>query len=402
MKLVRRTDFPFRADVQLSGSKSISNRMLIAASLCGMPFSSIHGLSDANDTQLLAHALTSKPGSDIYLADGAAPFRFFLAWAAALNFPCKIHISPELAARPSGPLLRILRACGAQISETETGYRVLKGMEQFPETLEGGEISSQYASAMLLVAPVFHGTKRLQLTGSLVSKPYLDMTLRVMQQFGVNATRDGNSIVIPEGGYEAPESIRVEPDWSSAAFFYSLVACAGVETELPGLSLNSLQGDVVCAKIYEKLGVETTAFQNGVHIRRKQEPEKQPEFSFENAPDLAPAVIACCAYLGLHASFKGLQNLKYKESDRLQAIKTNLATAGIEFTEKNDVWKLRYLSDAPPVSALTIQSFSDHRIAMAMALFALKTEVHLDDAGCVKKSFPGFWSEWGTWFSIAE
>ncbi|MEY4002922.1 MAG: hypothetical protein RIT07_964 [Bacteroidota bacterium] len=400
MKLHKRNFFPEYTVISLPGSKSVSHRVLIAATLSGLPINLIHGLSDCDDTRYLLRAIQN-PQQEIYdFGDGATPLHFFMAMAAAQNRSCTLTGTDRLIQRPHEDMIEVLRHCDAELEQNQQEICIQKGIQSFRHITADASRSSQHISAMMLVAPVFKGNKEILLKGNPASVPYLKLTASVLQQFGIQTSILDKKIVIDDGEYKAPNNIVIEPDWSSAAFFYSLVACEpNVSILLKGLNLQSQQGDAEIAVFYNELGVTSTQTEDGVLIRHNGGINPNPTFHLINHPDCAPALLAVCSLLGVDAVFTGLENLANKESDRLQAMNENLQQVGITITADAGVYKLLFNHYSDNHSNLiNFQSHNDHRIVMAMAVFGSKYNITIDNSDCVNKSFPGFWEQWSHWF----
>jgi len=401
MKLYSKQPVALSGQINLPGSKSISHRALICCALSGTPISELAGLSDSDDTQYLKEALLNPNQPQYNMGDGATPLRFFLAYKAAVNEPCTITGSNILLSRPHQPLIEALTACGAEINVHEHGISLIKGIQHFPKLKLEADSSSQHVSAMMLVAPKYFGTKHLSIGNNTASLPYLEMTASVMQQFGVHTEINQHEIQIHEGSYSPTKNLLIEADWSSAAFFYSLAACIpGIRIKIPGLSLNSAQGDRQLSAFYASLGVKTYPGFDGIQISNEGQPAKAITYNLINHPDCAPALMSTCAFLGIEASFVGIHNLKDKESNRIKAMEENLGSMGIQFRQDEEGITLLYNKQKTITEKLKITTFKDHRIAMGMAIFGLKHKLYFDHPECVSKSFPNFWQEWSQWFNV--
>lgn len=385
-----------RKSISLPASKSVANRALIICKAAGLPFDKIENLPAATDTQNLKNALLNAELSSYSLADGAAPFRFFTAYKAALNQPCFITGTDVLLQRPILPLIDALQNCGADITLEPKGIRIISGMKTFSSLEMDAAQSSQFASALMMIAPLFPGEKQILFKSPPSSLPYLQLTAGIMKDFGVNADVTQQKVVIPEGSYQAPPIFHVEADWSAAAFFFSRAAVSPNETFiLKNLNEKSAQGDKAAIQAFARLGVEATFIGEDCHIQKKHEAETEPVFDVRDTPDMAPAIIAACAFLRISAKFYGLENLRFKESDRILAMNQNLKQVGAELIGHSDVYGLCYPASPPAIgSKLFIHTFSDHRIAMAMSLFMLQFQLEINNQACVAKSFPDFWEVW--------
>lgn len=399
MKLHKKTELPELVSVTLPGSKSISLRALMVSALCDFPISQLTGLSDSDDTHYLASALSHSNQTIHSFGDGATPLHFFMAYAAARNLKCVLTGSERLMQRPHEDLADLLRQCGAIINVNPQEIVIEKGIQSFKSIVADATRSSQHISSMMLLAPLFPGRKSIILKGKPASYPYLQLTAEILRVFGIKADVTTKSINIEAGQYKAPVTFRIEPDWSAAAFFYSLVACQpGIRILLTNLTLLSIQGDAAVAKFYEELGVTSIQTDEGVLITNNGIRNPSPVFDLLHHPDCAPALLASCAFLGINASFLGLENLAIKESHRLQAMKENLAQIHVEI---NNFDGMHTLACHPKSNnPLFVRTYNDHRIAMAMAVFGLSHSLSIDNPDCINKSFPGFWQHWAHWFHI--
>jgi 3-phosphoshikimate 1-carboxyvinyltransferase len=402
MKLHKKNLLPEVTAISLPGSKSISHRVLISAALSNLPINFISDLSDCDDTRYLLHAIQN-PGQKIYeFGDGATPLHFFMAMAAAQNRQCTLTGTDRLMQRPHEDLIDLLEQCGAEIKFLPGKICIQSGIQSFSKITADSSRSSQHISAMMLVAPLFKGQKEILLKGNPASFPYIKLTASVLKSFGIETVISKDKIIIEDGLYKTPDLMVIEPDWSSAAFFYSLVACEpNIRILLKGLNLESQQGDSDIADFYLELGVTSTQTQDGVLINHNGYVNPNPTFHLINHPDCAPALLALCGFLGVDAIFTGLDNLANKESDRLHAMNENMQQVGITIASDAGVYKLLFNHHSDTRSnLLNIQSHNDHRIVMAMAVFGLKYSLRIDNATCVNKSFPGFWEQWNHWFHI--
>jgi 3-phosphoshikimate 1-carboxyvinyltransferase len=305
--------------------------------------------------------------------------------------------------RPIRVLVDALRTGGANIEYIEKeGFPPLRIKGQ---TLKGGEItldagiSSQFVSAVLMAAPTMTNGLRLHLTGLISSKPYIHITVQLMRQFGITVFEEGNTFVIPPQRYVAPGDFIVESDWSAASYWYETIAvCKDKEASvsLLGLRPDSLQGDASIAALFDRLGVHTAFSSSGVTLTKKRQAVDKPLFfDFTSMPDMAQTVAVTCSMLQIPFHFEGLHTLRIKETDRLHALKTELRKLGRRLetgTENSLTWngdKCR--SDALPV----IETYKDHRMAMAFAPVAccLEQGIRIADPKVVSKSYPAFWDD---------
>lgn len=274
-------------------------------------------------------------------------------------------------------------------------------MRIFGSALQGGEISlaggvsSQYISALLMIAPLMEKGLTLHLEGNIISRPYINLTLQLMEQFGVKAIWNGQTIKILPQEYK-PIRFTVESDWSAASYWYSIMALSkNAEIELLGLFKNSLQGDAAGAKLFAQLGVGTTFTDRGVVLKYNGNAVKKLIYNFVNEPDLAQTFVVTCVLLNIPFRFTGLQSLKIKETDRIEALKTELRKLGYLLTDSNDSileWNgERCEPEADPI----IATYEDHRMAMAFAPAALVLPKGLKvaDPEVVTKSYPAYWED---------
>lgn len=380
----------------LPSSKSLSNRALILQALSGGK-ATVQNLSEANDTVLMKRLL-STPSDVINVEDAGTVMRFLTAYFAVTNQAKKMTGTERMQKRPLGELVDALRILGANISyEGEEGFPPLrlKGFGgQRTDTLSiRGDISSQYISALMMVAPSLPNGLVLKLTGRVASKPYISMTAELMRHFGVPVEWEFNTIYIPQGTYR-PVTYWVEPDWSAASYWFSFAALSqAADILLPRVTADALQGDRVIVDIMKKLGVSTNFTPKGMHLAKAKPIVDHLSQDFSDCPDLAQTVLPVCAALGIRGTFTGLESLRIKETDRIAALTTELGKLGARLTESNGHWNFQpgKASDVP--STLTIRTYEDHRMAMGFAPLATKTNLVIDDADVVKKSYPSFWKD---------
>ncbi len=394
------TDF-ITGSIQLNGSKSISNRLLIINALCNHPIE-MENLSNADDTVFLQRILES---TDTVLDAGAGgtTFRFLTALLATQEGREVVLTGSErMKQRPIKILVDALRQLGADITyETKEGFPPLriKGKK-----LKGGKVtlpadtSSQYITALLLIAPTLEEGLELELVGTIVSVPYIKMTLKMMEYFGIHTAFKEKTISVKSGHY-LPRPFFVEGDWSAASYFYSIAILAReAEITLDGLTTRQIQGDSVIAAIAADFGIETIYGEHRVLLRKTKTPmPKTYSFDFLECPDLAQTVVTFCAGTEVELHCKGLQTLRIKETDRIAALDTELQKSGlgslIELDENN--WRLiiSRLSAADGKSP-TVSTYDDHRMAMAFAPLALVLqELKIEEPEVVTKSYPRFWDD---------
>ncbi len=322
---------PLHGTIDLAGSKSISNRALIIRALCGDDFP-LHRLASAKDTDTL-QALLAQKDATVYDAGAAGTtYRFLTAYLAFQPGTQILTGTERMKQRPIGILVDALRQLGAQIDYVEKeGYPPLrihapKAAVATNQLSIAAGTSSQYITALLLLAPVMPQGLQLTLTGQIVSRPYIEMTLALMRYFGVEHSWEDQTITVKPQHYTG-KPFTVEADWSAASYYYSMAALSGdVDLQLDGLFADSVQGDAVLTQMMTHLGVESTFNETGVRLRKSgQTLSPLFEWDFLTCPDLAQTLAVTCAGLGVHGLFTGLETLRIKETDRIAALQTELA-----------------------------------------------------------------------------
>lgn len=386
-----------KASIQLPSSKSISNRVLILNALSYSPYT-IQNLSESDDVKVMVKALNSDDTHFDIMAAGTA-MRFLTAFLSKIIGEWTITGTERMKNRPIKLLVDALNSLGAHIEYMEKeGFPPLR---IFGSSLQGGEItlsggvSSQYISALLMIAPLMEKGLTLHLEDNIISRPYINLTLQLMRQFGVKSEWDGQTIRVTPQEY-TPVHFTVESDWSAASYWYELVALSkGMEIELPGLYKNSLQGDSAVSGIFTQLGVETIFTGEGVVLRYNGECCDRLEYDFVNEPDLAQTFVVTCTLLNILFRFTGLQSLKIKETDRIKALQAELKKLGYLLKDTDDSileWNgERCEAEASPV----ISTYEDHRMAMAFAPAALVLQegITIAHPEVVSKSYPHFWDD---------
>lgn len=376
----------------LPASKSISNRVLIMNALA-QGNATLHNLSDANDTQLMLRLVNSKD-TEIDVEDAGTTMRFLTAYFSITNQKKIITGTARMKERPIGILVNALRALGVSIDYTEKdGYPPVKingFLRQRASSLKiKGDVSSQFISALMMVAPVLPQGLSLELEGKVGSRPYIEMTASLMKHFGVHSEFAGNKISVAAQKYKSAE-FTVESDWSAASYWFAFAALA---TEaailLPRLSLVSLQGDRAIADIMPILGVKAEMQGDKLQLTKCKEGQEL-EWDFTHCPDLAQTVAVVCAAKGIRGAFTGLESLRIKETDRIAALQNELRKMGADLAEETSgSWRL-VPSKKLPASA-RFETYNDHRMAMAFAPLSTKMLVTIENPGVVKKSYPKFW-----------
>ena len=392
-----------KGKIQLTSSKSESNRALIIQALCNDDFL-IHNLSDSTDTQTLKRLLYSGL-QEMNVNDAGTTMRFLTAYLSLQKGHRILTGSERMKERPIKILVDALRKLDANIECLEKeGFPPIKIIGK--ELLGGqinvdGSVSSQYISALLMVAPKLKNGLVIHFSGTIISKPYINMTIKMMQYFGIEVfwDQDSNSIIIKEGKFFAKD-YEVEADWSAASYWYSMVAMAKeADITLYGLKENSLQGDAEVRIIYENFGVKTTFVDGGVHLTKTSDSKFQTsniEINFTNFPDLAQSVAVTCAGLNINAKLTGLGSLRIKETNRIDALQTELNKLGFNVaTDEIDLLIDPVSSAIKWKGKQVVNTYNDHRMAMAFAPLAFINEISINDPEVVKKSYPKFWEDLG-------
>ena len=387
--------------VQLTGSKSESNRALIMQALSGGKVK-VENLSMAADTVTLENILSEKlnaPGHRIVdVGPAGTAMRFLTAFATLQNGEITLTGTERMKQRPIGILTDALETLGAQVDFTENeGFPPVKlsgPLQQKTNSISiRGNVSSQYISALLLIAPNLPQGLQLTIDGELTSKPYVEMTLSMLEQAGIQHTWNENIIHIESQPFKQAV-IPVEPDWSAASYWYAMAALSEeASLFLPGLTPYSLQGDNKIGEIMANFGITSRFGNGGVLITKEDKPLSRKIFDFKECPDLAQTVIVVCAALGHNATFTGLETLKIKETDRVKALQNELEKIGVKLIEKEFTYKLDCSGLNFP-EKLFVRTYEDHRMAMAFAPLALViNEVEIEDHQVVEKSYPHFWDD---------
>jgi 3-phosphoshikimate 1-carboxyvinyltransferase len=385
--------------IPLTGSKSECNRALIMQALSDGAVR-VDNISDAADTVTLNSILSGKSPELVDIGPAGTAMRFLTAFYSVKDSEHTLTGSARMKQRPIGILVDALRTLGADIQYLEKeGFPPLKIKgplsQKTKEVRIKGNISSQYISALLLIAPKLEQGLNLVIEGELTSKPYVEMTLAMMEQAGIKHNWKGNVITIESQSFNKVV-INVEPDWSAASYWYAIAALSeDAQLFLPGLNGYSLQGDSIITEIMANFGISSQFKDGGVYIFKEAKKIERKIFDFKECPDLAQTVIVCCAALGHEATFTGLETLKIKETDRVNALQTELLKIGVKLIEKNQTYKLD-CSGLDLNKRVKIATYDDHRMAMAFAPLALvMPELEIEDHLVVEKSYPDFWKHLG-------
>lgn len=404
--------------IHLTGSKSESNRALIMQAMSKGAVQ-VMNVSEAADTVTLLGILqplkevkaesgkrkaaspaeaSAREGKHVDIGPAGTAMRFLTAYYTLQEGEVTLTGSVRMKQRPIGILVDALRELGAKIEYAEKeGYPPLKIRGPFNQKSDTvsikGDVSSQYISSLLLVAPLLEKGLQLVIEGQLTSRPYVEMTLAMLSQAGIKYTWDDNTICIPNQSYSKSE-ISVEPDWSAASYWYAIAALADeAELFLPGLTAYSMQGDSKITEIMANFGITSQFKDGGVFLKKEPKKLERKIFDFKECPDLAQTVIVVCAALGHDATFTGLETLKIKETDRVNALQIELAKIGVKLIEKNQTYKLD-CSGRDLSKSISVNTYDDHRMAMAFAPLALVlNEMEIEDRRVVEKSYPHFWSD---------
>jgi 3-phosphoshikimate 1-carboxyvinyltransferase len=396
--IVSKPDQNLKGSIVLPASKSIANRALIIHALSDSPYP-IENLSDSDDTKVMSQVFCSN-SNQFDIGHAGTAMRFLTAYLSQIVGEWTLTGSDRMKQRPIGILVDALTKLGARIEYVEKeGFPPLR---IYGSHLKGcileldGSVSSQYISALLMIAPTVENGLTLRLKNKITSRPYIEMTLKLMEQFGVHHVWKGNEIRIAEQKYTA-HPFSVEADWSGASYWYEMAVLADeVDLELIGLHTESLQGDVVLAKWFEQLGIQTSVAENGSRLTKNRNPRpKSLQLNFIENPDLAQTFAVLCVMKQIPFHFTGLETLKIKETNRIAALQEELAKLGAEIIEPADgelKWDGTYLIWERSIPE--IETYHDHRMALAFAPACLSFgPVAILDPMVVTKSYPGYWED---------
>lgn len=393
------------ATISITGSKSETNRLLLLQAF--YPNLVLENTSNSDDSEVMQKALNSNSGIiDIHHAGTA--MRFLTAFFAVQEGKeVLLTGSTRMKERPIGILVDALRQLGAEITYEENdgfppirikGKKIIQNKVSLPAS-----VSSQYISALLLIAPKLENGLELTLEGKITSIPYIKMTLSLLNEIGVETSFVKNKISVKNLSLiPYPLSLTVESDWSSASYFYSIIALSKIGTHitLSSYKEDSFQGDSVLTEIYKDFGVETTFNENTIGLSKTQNIVHRISYlvyDLNNSPDIAQTIAATCFGLGIGCHLTGLHTLKIKETDRLLALKNELEKLGATVSVTDDSLTLEAysppLEECPKDGVVSIKTYQDHRMAMAFAPLALKTDIVIEEVEVVSKSYPGFWDD---------
>lgn len=391
--------------VQLTGSKSESNRALIIEALSKGKVT-VENISNAADTIVLKEALelsdraTSDSRITIDIGPAGTAMRFLTSYLTQMKGSFLLTGTERMKNRPIGILTQALSKIGGVINfQDKEGYPPLLiegSMAQENDKVSiKGNISSQYITSLLLIAPTLPKGLKIEIIGDLTSRPYVTMTLDMMQEAGINYTWDRGKISIPNQEYKHSK-LFIEPDWSAASYWYSIVALSkSGELTLTGLKKESLQGDSHIVEIMKHFGVETTFVDEGIKIKKValERPSDKSFFDFKECPDLAQTIVVLATALKRDITLTGLETLKIKETDRVAALQTEISKYGGQLIEDNGTYHLK-TDNVAFDRTLQFATYEDHRMAMAFSPLALlSNHIKIEDPYVVDKSYPNFWKD---------
>ena len=383
--------------IEIGGSKSESNRLLMLKNY--LSDFKIINLSESDDTKILLDALNSnKKNIDIHHAGTA--MRFLLSYyASKQNSEVILTGSDRMKNRPIGILVNALRYLGANIEyEGKEGYPPIKIIGK---TLINNEvslpanISSQYISSLMMLGVKIKNGIKLKLEGNITSKPYILMTKKLIERIGFNVAINNNEIEVLGKSKSLDKIVEVESDWSSASYFYNIVAFSeDAKITLKTFNNNSIQGDSIISRIYEKLGVDTLYEKECIIISKNKNISipKKLELDLTDSPDLAQTIAISCLGLGIECKLSGLHTLKIKETDRIEALKKEFIKLGVKNidTSKNTIY---FKGDQKLNNNIIISTYQDHRMALSFATLAVIIDISIEHPSVVSKSFPNYWED---------
>jgi 3-phosphoshikimate 1-carboxyvinyltransferase len=383
-------------NITISGSKSESNRLLILQNL--FPEIAIDNLSDSDDSIHMQHALSTKE-TLVNIGHAGTAMRFLTSYFAVKeNRETVLTGSERMQNRPIQILVEALQDLGANITyEAKEGYPPIriKGTKLAKDNVQiNGNVSSQYISSLLLIASKLENGLTIELIGKITSIPYINMTLSLLSQLGIENSFKGNTIKVLSKQNIVKQTVVVESDWSSASYFYSIIASLeiGSQITLSAYKENSLQGDSCLAEIYQHFGVSTVFNKNSIVLTKEKETNKATlEINLKNAPDIAQTIAVTCFSEEIACNLTGLHTLKIKETDRLEALKEELTKLGATISVTNESLHLEVATSIN--DNVAIATYNDHRMAMAFAPLALKVPIKILNAEVVTKSYQKFWED---------
>lgn len=396
-KFLKKYTKAIETSLQITGSKSESNRLLILKAL--FPEINIQNLSNSDDTKLMLAALASN-NKEINIGHAGTTMRFLTSYFAVKpNSEIILTGSERMQERPIKILVDALRSLGAKIEYVKNeGFPPLKitGTKLTANTVKiDGSVSSQYISSLLLIAPTLENGLTIEFEGKITSIPYIEMTLSLLNELGVSTKFEGQLINVAPTSTIKNTEFTVESDWSSASYAYSFVALSeNGKISIASYKKNSLQGDAVLKEIYQQFGVKTTFEGHTLHLEKIPNFQQPTSVSFDlvKAPDIAQTIAVTAFGLGVECYMTGLHTLKIKETDRIVALYNELTKLGASVSITDETLKVEAFSGTIN-SDVHIATYNDHRMAMAFAPLLLKTNINIDDAGVVSKSYPSYWDD---------
>jgi 3-phosphoshikimate 1-carboxyvinyltransferase len=402
--------------VQLPGSKSISNRVLLLAALAAGD-TEVSGLLDAEDTRVMREALQKLGVSfsgkvvkgaggafpvrqaDLFLGNAGTAFRPLTAALALCGGDYRLSGAPRMHERPIGDLVDALRGIGARIEYLgQPGFPPLHilpgGIVAEKRVKVRGDVSSQFLTALLMALPLTGKTGRIDVEGELISKPYVEITLNIMRRFGLQVSRDGwKSFEVQGRPYTSPGSIFVEGDASSASYFLAAGALGGGPVRVEGVGRDSIQGDVRFVEVLERMGAAVSFADNAIEVRRGKEKELRSfDMDLNHIPDAAMTAAVLALFADAPSTLRNIGSWRVKETDRIAAMATELRKLGAQVEEGNDFLRIM---PGKLIAGIAIDTYDDHRMAMSFSLVALGgVPVTINDPGCVAKTFPTFFELW--------
>ncbi len=398
-KEIKKPDKNLIGEVKLPASKSISNRILIIRALSDFYFE-IKNLSDSDDTKVLDKILSSND-SNFNVGHAGTAMRFLTAYLSRIVGEWTLSGSKRMQQRPIRQLVSALKDLGADINYMKNdGYPPIKifGKNLIKSKINiDASISSQFISALLLIAPLLPEGLEITLNNKISSKPYIDMTLALMKCFNVKSRWDEETLIINPQKYNG-KSFKVENDWSAAAFWYAMAFLSETSNLLiKGLWKNSLQGDSKIAEIYDKLGINTEFINDTIRLTKINKSPEIFQYDLSDYPDLAQSLVVAMVFRNIPFSIYGLESLHIKETDRIQALITELSKFGFVLHESSYgvlEWKGEICQESTITDSFEVETYNDHRMAMAFAPIALvRQQVIIKDPIVVTKSYPKFWEE---------
>lgn len=388
---------PKDISIKLNSSKSESNRLIIIKALSKEKIE-IKNLSNANDTSLLNNLINFNSTNTWNAEDAGTSMRFLTSYLSLTKNGALLTGTDRMKKRPIKILVEALREIGANILyKEEEGYPPINIKRKIVQKINNidirGDVSSQYISSILMIAPKLENGLGINIINPFYSKSYVKMTLSLMEVFGIKYLFSENQIIIKSQDYKGG-SYTVESDWSAASYWYSILSINKDidKINLIGLRNKSLQGDQIIAKIMSLMGIVTNFNDSGIEIRKNNSVCDYLELDFKDCPDLAQTVLIVAAYHKIKLKIYGVESLKIKETDRLTAMKNELHKIGVSFYKKENFWILdRREKDFP--QSVSIDTYKDHRMAMAFAPLASEIDITINNPEVVKKSYPMFWDD---------